>query len=255
MGNDKTIKTADEIELLAEGGKILGQILARTAAMVAPGVTTGELNDYAHAEILKAGGTPSFLGYGEKDNPFPASLCVSVNDEIVHGIPLPTRVLVEGDIVGLDIGMKYKGLFTDTAVTVPAGKVSAIAQKVMDVTRQSLHLAINAAKPGVRMGDLGHIMQKHAEDAGFSVVREMVGHGVGYEVHEDPQVPGYGNPGTGVVLRPGLVIAIEPMVLEGKRHVEFDDDDGWTIRTRDGKLAAHFEHTIAITETGHRILT
>lgn len=250
----KYTKQPKEIELIAEGGKILGDILKRTAAMVKPGVSTHDLNKFAEEEIIKAGGRPSFIGYGESGNPFPAGLCTSINDAVVHGIPDPDDILHEGDIVGLDIGMEYKGFYTDTAVTVPVGKVSAQAEKIVAVTKAALMEAINTVKPGNRIGDLGFVMQSIVEKAGFSVVRDLVGHGVGYAVHEDPAVPCYGKAGTGIELVEGMVLAIEPMVCERKPRVVFDPD-GWTIRTSDNGLAAHFEHTIAVTAKGVRILT
>lgn len=250
----KYTKKPDEIELIAEGGKLLGDILMRATALVKPGVSTHDLNEFAEQEIIKVGGRPSFIGYGEKGNPFPAALCTSINDAVVHGVPDPDDILHEGDIVGLDIGMEYKGFYTDTAVTVPVGEVSDTATKIMKVTKQALTEAINLAKAGNRMGDLGFAMQSIVEKAGFSVVRDLVGHGVGYAVHEDPAVPCYGKAGTGIELVEGMVLAIEPMVCENKPRVVFDSD-GWTIRTSDGGLAAHFEHTIVVTKKGARILT
>lgn len=250
----KYTKKPEEIEMIAKGGRILGDILKRTAALVKPGITTLELNNFAEAEMIKAGGRPSFIGYGDRHNPFPAGLCTSINDAVVHGVPSAEDVLQEGDIIGLDIGMEYEGFYTDTAVTVGVGKVHPRAEEIMKVTRASLMEAINLAKPGNRIGDLGYAMQSIAEKAGFSVVRDLVGHGVGYAVHEEPNVPGYGKPGTGIELVEGMVLAIEPMVCEKKPRVVYDTD-GWTIRTSDGGLAAHFEHTIAITAKGARILT
>lgn len=248
------IKTKSEIETIAKGGALLREILHNTAKLVRPGVSTLELSDFADAAIRKIGGRPSFIGYGERDNPFPAALCTSVNDVVVHGIPSKRVVLVEGDIVGLDIGMEYEGLYTDTAITVPVGAVDPVAQKLIDVTKKSLELGIAAAKEGGRMGDIGAAVQRYAEDNGFSVVRDLVGHGVGYGVHEDPQVPNYGKTGTGARLMEGMVLALEPMLCTGGHHVYFDDD-GWTIRTEDGGLSGHFEHTIVITKNGARILT
>ncbi len=247
-------KKPDEIKLIAEGGKLLGDILKRTSELVSPGITTAELNAFADTEIRKVGGHPSFIGYGPKKNPFPAALCVSVDDVVVHGIPSDKEVLLQGNIVGLDIGMEYKGFYTDTAVTVPVGKISAMAEHLIATTKQALAEAIKMAKPGNRTGDIGYIIQKVAEDEKFSVVRDLVGHGVGYAVHEDPSVPCYGKRGTGVELVSGMVIAIEPMVCQGSFKIYFDQD-GWTIRTVDGGMAAHFEHTIVITEYGARILT
>lgn len=249
-----SIKTPQEIKIINEGGKHLRDILLRTAKLVKPGITTAQLNEYAEREMLKVGGTPSFIGYGSKRNPFPAGLCTSINDAIVHGIPSHKDFLQEGDIVGLDIGMIYKSLYTDTAITVPVGKISHTAEKLLETTKKALDAAIAEARPGNRIGDIGAVIQGMAEQNGFSTVRDLVGHGVGYAVHEDPSVPGYGKRGTGLVLEPGLVIAIEPMFCQNNPEIYFDED-GWTIKTRDGGLAAHFEHTIVITEKGSRILT
>ncbi len=248
------VKTPNEIETLAEGGKLLHDILRRTAALVAAGVSTAELNRFAEAEIEKIAGRPAFKNYGPKKNPFPAGLCTSINDVVVHGIPSEEAVLREGDIVSLDIGMEYKGLYTDTAITIGVGATSSFAQKIMNVTKKSLDAGIRQAKPGNRVGHISSAIQRTVEAEGFSVVRDLVGHGVGYAVHEDPQVPCYGRGNQGPVLVPGMVLAIEPMVCAGTYRLLFDSD-GWTIRTEDGKLAAHFEHTIAITEKGSRILT
>ena len=250
----KYTKTPDEIEKIAEGGKLLGEILRKTGEMVKPRISTYELNEFAEAQIKKVGGKPSFVGYGSRQNPFPAGLCTSINDAVVHGIPSKQDILQEGDIVGLDIGMEYKGFFTDTAITVPVGKVSSEASKIIEVTKNALKDAINQVKPGNKIGDIGYAMQSIAEKAGFSVVRDLVGHGVGYAVHEDPAVPCYGKPGKGIELVPNMVLAIEPMICQKKHNVIFDTD-GWTIRTSDGALAAHFEHTIAVTDKGVRILT
>lgn len=248
------IKTESEIELIAEGGVILNKILRKTAALVKPGISTWELNEFAEQEIYAAGGRPSFKNYGDKKNPFPAGLCTSINDVVVHGIPAKTDILKAGDIVGLDIGMEYKKLYTDTALTVAVGQISDKAQKLIDTTKKCLSAAIAESRPGNKTGDIGHAIQSIAEAAGFSVVRDLVGHGVGYDVHEDPAVPCYGRPGTGDLLKPGMVIAIEPMLTAGEFALVFDRD-GWTIHTKDNSLSAHFEHTIAITQNGSRILT
>ncbi|MDR3642902.1 MAG: type I methionyl aminopeptidase [Candidatus Doudnabacteria bacterium] len=248
------IKTAEEIEIIAEGGRLLRDVLYAAAGMVRPGISTWDLNQFAEKEIKNAGGRPSFKNYGDKSNPFPAGLCTSINSVIVHGIPSRQAVLKEGDIVGLDIGMEYKGLYTDTAITVPVGKISAKAQKLVDATKKSLNAAIAEARPGNTIGDIAYATQKIAENAGFSVVRDLVGHGVGYEVHEDPAVPNYGKKGQGMKLAEGLVIAIEPMLCEHEYFIVMEND-GWTISTRDGGLSAHFEHTVAITKNGARILT
>jgi methionyl aminopeptidase len=250
----KYTKTPQEIEVINEGGKILRDILHRSAAMAKPGISTAEINDYAEKEMIKAGGRPSFIGYGSKKNPFLFGLCTSVNDAVVHGVPSAQEILKEGDIIGLDIGMEYKGLYTDTAITVPVGKASTKALRLIDVTKKALDDAIKQVKPGNTIGDIGYAIQTATESAGFSIVRDLVGHGVGYAVHEDPAVPGYGKQGKGIVLTENMVLAIEPMVCEMKPKIFFDTD-GWTIRTHDGGLAAHFEHTIAVTKTGVRILT
>lgn len=248
------IKTHEEINIIAEGGELIHNILHNTAKLVKPGVSTWELNEYAESEIYKIGGRPSFKGYGPKKNPFPAGLCTSVNDQVVHGIPSRDVILKNGDIIGLDIGMEYKGLYTDTAITVPVGSVSSKIQKLMDVTKKSLNEGIKQAVAGNKIGDISHAIQTCAENAGFSVVRDLVGHGVGYDVHEDPAVPCYGKKGTGLELKEGMVLAIEPMLCDGEYFVVFEND-GWTISTRDGGLSAHFEHTIAITKHGARVLT
>jgi methionyl aminopeptidase len=248
------IKTSEEIEIIAEGGKILHNILHKTAGLVKPGVSTFELNVFAEQMIYDAGGRPSFKNYGDKRNSFPAGLCTSINDVIVHGIPSKTEFLTEGDIVGLDIGMEYKKLYTDTAITVGVGNVSQTAKKLMEATQKSLNAALEQVKPGAKIGDISFATQRTAESFGFAVVRDLVGHGVGYEVHEDPAVPCFGKAGTGMVLKEGMVLAIEPMLCENEYFIDLDND-GWTIRTKDGGLSAHFEHTIAVTKNGCRILT
>jgi len=248
------IKTNEEIEIIAQGGKILRNILHKTSELVKSGVTTWELNEFAESMMEKFGGIPSFKGFGPKNNPYPAGLCTSVNDEIVHGIPSKKIILKEGDILKLDIGMEYKGLFTDTAITAPVGNISRLAMKLIDSTKKCLGEAIKAAKIGNTTGDIGFTIQSTAEREGFSVVRDLVGHGVGYAVHESPEVPCYGRQGQGAKLEEGMVLAIEPMLCQ-KGWKIFIDDDGWTIRTADGALSAHFEHTVAITKHGARILT
>lgn len=253
-GKKGTLKTPKEIELLAKGGQILHDILHRTANLVRPGVSTWELNEFAENEIKKAGGQPSFKNFGPKSNPFPAALCTSVNSVVVHGIPSKNVILKQGDIVGLDLGMKFENLYTDTAITVGVGEISKPAEKIINTAKQCLNLAIKTIKVGGRIGDIGWVIQTTAEAAGFSVVRDLVGHGVGYNVHEDPSIPCYGNRGEGPKLLEGMVLAIEPMLCEGEYFLEFEPD-GWTIRTKDGGLSAHFEHTVAVTKYGARILT
>jgi len=248
------IKTSEEIKTIAEGGRILHDILHNTADLVKPGVATWQLNEFAEKAIVKAGGRPSFKNYGPKKNQFPAGLCTSINDVVVHGIPSRDVILKSGDIIGLDIGMEYKGLYTDTAITVGVGEISLQAQKLLVATKKSLDAAIKLAKAGNKIGDLSFAMQSVAEAAGFSAVRDLVGHGVGYDVHEDPAIPCFGKKGTGDVLLEGMVLAIEPMLCEHEYFVTADPD-GWTIRTQDGGLSAHFEHTIAIGKNGARVLT
>lgn len=248
------IKTPEEIEIIGEGGKILHDILYATAGLVKPGVSTWELDDFADKAIVRASGRPSFKNYGDRRNPFPAALCTSINDVVVHGMPSRGAILKSGDIIGLDIGMEYKGLYTDTAITVPVGNISDMAKKLIDTTKKSLAAAIAQAKAGNRIGDIACATQSVAEAAGFSVVRDLVGHGVGYDVHEEPSVPNYGKKAQGIKLMEGMVIAIEPMLCEHDYFVILDDD-GWTIRTKDRGLSAHFEHTVAITKHGARILT
>jgi methionyl aminopeptidase len=245
------LKSPREIDTMARGGRILAATLALLRREVRPGVSTAELDKLAEDFIRShAGAVPAFKGlYG-----FPGSVCTSVNNEIVHGIPSPKRVLAEGDIVSLDVGVKYEGFYTDSAETVGVGAISAEHRRLLDVTRESLYAGIDAARPGNHVGDIGHAVQTVVERAGFSVVRELVGHGVGVGPHEDPQVPNYGKPKRGTKLTPGLTIAIEPMVnagLPGTRTLS----DKWTVVTIDGKRSAHFEHTIAVTEDGPRVLT
>ncbi|MBI4268354.1 type I methionyl aminopeptidase [Candidatus Uhrbacteria bacterium] len=255
-----TIKKPDEIIRLREGGTILARALATVAAAVKPGVCIADLDALAHDELVSAGGVPAFFGYrGSKKNPpYPATLCVSINDEVVHGIGTRKLYLKEGDIVGLDIGVKYplkKGLFTDMAVTVGVGRVSAEKKRLMNVAQQALDDAIAIIKSGVKTTDISKVIQKTCEKAGYSVVRDLTGHGVGYEIHEDPPIFCFyqsGMPET--VLQEGMVIAIEPMVCAGDWRVIVDDDQ-WTIRTTDGKPSAHFEHTIVVTRDGYKILT
>jgi methionyl aminopeptidase len=245
------LKSAREIDLMAQGGKILGATIETLRAAVRPGISTGELDDVAE-EFIRSheGATPAFKGlYG-----FPGSICSSVNQEIVHGIPSRKRVLKEGDIVSLDVGVGYKGYFTDSASTVPVGQISAEAQRLLAVTQASLEAGIAAATVGNHIGDIGAAVQQVVEAAGFSVVRDLVGHGIGVEFHEEPQVPNYGKPKRREKLVPGLTIAIEPMVNIGGPATK-TLPDRWTIVTLDGSLSAHFEHTVAITEDGPRVLT
>jgi methionyl aminopeptidase len=245
------LKSPREIDAMAHGGRILARTLAELRAVVRPGMTTAELDQIAE-EFIRGheGAVPAFKGlYG-----FPGSVCISVNHEIVHGIPSRKRTLQEGDIVSLDVGVKYDGFYTDAAQTVAVGAISADDQRLLDVTRESLEAGIAAAVPGNHIGDIGHAVQSVVERAGFSIVRELVGHGVGHGPHEDPQVPNHGKPKRGTKLVAGLTIAIEPMVnagLPGTRTLP----DRWTVVTVDGRRSAHFEHTVAVTEDGPRVLT
>ncbi|MDQ8155453.1 MAG: type I methionyl aminopeptidase [Gemmatimonadota bacterium] len=245
------LKSAREIETMAAGGRILALTHAHLRTVVRAGISTGELDRIAE-EFIRShdGATPAFKGlYG-----FPGAICISVNDEIVHGIPSPKRVLAEGDIVKLDVGVQYQGLFTDAAITVPVGTIDATTQRLIDVTERALDAGIAQAMPGNYVGDIGHAVQTVVERAGFSVVRELVGHGVGHLPHEDPQVPNHGKPRRGTRLQTGLTIAIEPMVNVGG-PVTRTLSDKWTVVTLDGTRSAHVEHTVAVTDDGPKVLT
>jgi methionyl aminopeptidase len=244
------IKSPNEIALMREAGRIVGEILDALEAAVAPGVTTWELDALAERLIAQKGARPAFKGY----HGFPCVLCASVNEEVVHGIPSKRKKLAEGDLMKLDFGVVYRGYFGDSARTVPVGKVSPAAQALVKATRESLQKALRAMRPGNRLGDIGHAVQQHVEARGYSVVRDFTGHGIGRRLHEEPQVRNYGAPGMGMKLRPGMVLAVEPMVNQGTSEVEILEDD-WTAVTADGKLSAHFEHTILITEGAPEVLT
>ncbi len=244
-----TIKSSLELEAMRRAGAIVAAVLDLMRRTVEPGMTTKDLDNIAYKEIVRHGGKPTFKGY----RGFPASICTSVNEEIVHGIP-GKRVLKEGDIIKLDVGATLDGLIGDAAISLPVGQVSPEAIALMETTCQSLEVGINAAQPGNRIGDIGAAIQGCGEDRGYGVVREFVGHGVGRFLHEDPQVPNYGQFGLGPLLRPGMCIAIEPMLNLGDWHTRVLEDQ-WTVVTADGKLSAHFEHTIAITDHGPEILT
>lgn len=249
------IKTKEEIEALREGGHRLAAILAKVAKRVAPGVTTAELDAYAY-ELIKAGGDePAFLNYKPEgqSKPYPASLCTSVNNEIVHGIPRSNKILKEGDIISIDLGLKHKGLFTDHAVTVPVGAVSKASQELIGMTREALLVGIEQAKSGNTVGDIGHAIEQFVSRK-YGIVRELSGHGVGKKIHEDPYIPNYGKKGKGQKLIPGMVVAIEPMLNIGRADI-VTLADGYTIKTADGSRSAHFEHTVLITEGEPEILT
>jgi len=250
-----TLKTKEEIEILKEGGRRLAVILRQVAELVKPGTETVILDDLALDLIRQGGDDPAFLNYRPSGSrlAYPASLCVSVNEEIVHGLP-GKRVLQAGDIVGLDLGLKHKGLFTDMAVTVPVDKVGREDQKLIRVAAKALEIGIGAVKPGGRVGDISATIQRYVENEGLNVVRELAGHGVGYAAHEDPFIPNYGRPGTGEKLKPGMVLAIEPMVTAGSGKIVLEADD-FTFSTKGGEKSAHFEKTVVVTGKGSLVLT
>ncbi|HSD10515.1 MAG TPA: type I methionyl aminopeptidase [Candidatus Binatia bacterium] len=247
------LKSREDLERMRRAGQIVAEVLQRLQDEVKPGVTTLDLDRIAEEMTRKRGAVPAFKGYRVGARVFPASLCVSINEEVVHGIPA-ARALREGDIVGLDFGVVVEGYYGDAAVTVAVGKIAPEAQHLLDATRESLWQGIRTIKVGSRLGDLSHAIQSYAEGAGLSVVREFVGHGIGRRLHEEPQVPNFGEPGRGRLLREGMVLAIEPMVNAGTAEV-FVKEDGWTAVTRDGSLSAHFEHSVAITAEGPVVLT
>lgn len=245
------LRSTPEIDAIARAGAIIGRLHAALHERVKPGVSTQDLDEFGDEFIRShAGAVPAFKGlYG-----FPASLCISVNEEVVHGIPSPRRVLNEGDIVTVDAGVELNGWYADAAYTYAVGRIDEETDRLLRVTREALEAGIAAARPGNRLGDIGHAVQHVAEGAGFSVVRDLVGHGIGREPHEEPQVPNYGKPGRGLALKPGLVIAIEPMVNAGVAGVR-TLPDRWTVVTADRKMSAHYEHTVAVVDGGARILT
>jgi methionyl aminopeptidase len=243
------LKLPDEIEKLRTSNLIVAEILSELRERVRPGVTTGELNSFCEELSRKKRVKPAFKGY----RGYPFALCTSVNGEVVHGMP-SERPLASGDILSLDFGVNYKGYYGDAAITVPVGAVSDEAKRLLKVTEAGLHDAIRQATAGNRLGDISSAVQEQVESAGFSVVRDFVGHGIGRSLHEDPQIPNYGIRGRGIELKPGMVLAIEPMVNEGSYEVQILPD-GWTVVTKDGKLSAHFEHSVAVTENGPDILS
>lgn len=245
------VKSAKEIEAMRVSGKMLAQVLQLLKPQVVPGITTKELADFAAAELKKLGGEPAFLGY----QGFPDVICISVNDEVVHGIPSKDKVLKEGDIVGLDFGVNYKGMITDGAISVIAGKpLKSTHKKLLEVTEQSLEAGIAAVHDQVRTGDIGSAVESVLKPMGYGIVRDLVGHGVGHELHEDPNIPNYGRANTGPWLEAGMTIAIEPMATLGGERV-YVGEDNWTVFTYDGSRSAHFEHTVLITEGGAEVLT
>lgn len=251
-----TIKTADELEKMRIAGRHVAEILFELKNRVRPGVSTGELDELARREIEKRGIVSAFLGYqpGGGYEPFPGVICASINDEVVHGIPSAERVLKDGDIVSIDFAIFCDGHCGDAAVTVPVGKVSKATRRFLQVAEHSLLEALLQVQVGKRLGDLGHAVQSFAEGHGYGVVREYVGHGIGRKMHEPPSVPNYGQAGRGMRLEPGMTLAIEPMINRGSYETRVGDD-GWVVNTADGSLSSHFEHTVAVTEDGPRILT
>lgn len=250
MAKAVEVKSREEVATMRRAGAVVADILALLAFRISVGMTTDEIDRIAREELKLRDAKPAFLNY----HGFPSVICVSINCEVVHGIPSVKRALKEGDIVGLDFGAMIDGWFGDAAVTVGVGRISAAAERLIGVTRQSLEKGIAAIRPGARTGDIGAAIQAHAEASGYSVVREFVGHGIGRSLHEDPPVPNYGRAGAGARLKPGMTIAIEPMVNEGAHEV-MTLEDGWTAVTKDRKLSAHFEHTVLVTETGSEVLT
>jgi methionyl aminopeptidase len=248
-----TVKRPVEIAKMRGAGRILAGILEVLRAELRPGVTTGHLDEIAERMIRDAGAIPSFKGYGTNP-PFPGSICASVNDEVVHGIPSPTRRLADGDLVSIDIGCILDGWHADCARTWTIGRVPREVTELVDATRRGMEAGIAAAQPGNRIGDIGHAIETMAHRHGYGIVRPFVGHGIGQSMHEEPQVPNYGRAGTGLLIEPGMCFAIEPMYNLGGDEV-FVEDDGWTVRTSDGALSAHFENTIAVTESGPDVLT
>lgn len=244
------LKTNRELELMKEACEISAEALQIAGEAVKPGVSTWEIDKLAYDFIIKSGATPNFLNYGG----FPATACISINDEVIHGIPNKNRIIKEGDIVSIDLGAAKNGYNGDNAATFVAGKCSPEAERLMNATRESLYKAIELAVPGNRIGDIANAVQTYVEDRGFSVVRDYVGHGVGTKLHEEPSVPNFGHAGRGIRLLPGMTLAIEPMINLGTYKVK-QLSDGWTVKTADGKLSAHFEHTVAVTSNGPVIMT
>ena len=243
-------RSAAELEKMREAGRLVGEVLTELASKVAPGISTAELDELAEKRIAKRGAVPAFKGY----HGYPATICASINDEVIHGIPSGRRVLVEGDIISLDVGASIDGYYGDSAITLAVGRVSEEAATLLRVTEEALFKAIEQARPGRRLSDISHAVQHHVEAHGFSIVREFVGHGIGQRMHEEPQVPNYGEPGHGPRLAEGMVLAIEPMVNAGRAAVKVLAD-GWTAVTKDKSLSAHFEHTVAVTAGEPWILT
>lgn len=245
------VKSATEIEAMRESGRILATVLQYLRPKVRPGISTGKLAEFAKEEIKRQGGEPAFLGY----EGFPNVICISVNDEIVHGIPAVDRIVQDGDLVSLDMGVSYKGMITDSAITVIAGRAKQKRHiDLIERTEEALYEGLAAVHDNVRTGDIGEKIEKYLNKFGYGIVRDMVGHGVGHKIHEDPNIPNYGRANTGPWLSAGMTIAVEPMVTLGSDHIKISDDK-WTVKTVDGSYAAHFEHTVLITKDGYEILT
>jgi len=251
-----TIKTKEEIEILREGGEILAEVLKKISEFAKPGISTGFLNQKAREMILTRGALPSFEGYKSSfsDGSYPAAICTSLNNVVVHGLPSEKVILKDGDILKLDLGVKYKNFFTDAAITIGIGEITDEKNKLIDVTKRALELAVNEVKPGNRIGDIGYAIENYVERERLSVVKVLVGHGVGSAVHEEPSIPNYGKIGEGPVLKSGMVLAIEPMVTLGSGEVKLSKDS-FGYETADGSFSAHFEHTVAVTNDGCLVLT
>jgi len=253
------IKTKEDIEKLREGGRHHAFVLSELKKKVVPGISTYELNTYGEKLIREKGDTPAFLGYKPEGvmQPYPASVCTSINEEIVHCIPEKDTILKEGDIISLDLGIKHEGMITDAAITVPVGSINSDNKELLRVTEEALYVGIAAARGGNHVGDIGHAIEQfvRSQKIHFGIIKTLSVHGVGYEVHEDPYVPNFGKKGSGEKLRPGMVLALEPMLTLGKEEVTFSDEDEYQVVTSDGSLSAHFEHTILITEGKAEILT
>jgi len=253
-----SIKTSEEIKIMRQAGRILAQVMKKVARQVKPGISTFELDEMAEKLIKNFGAEPAFKGYQPdtvyNQKGYPATLCTSINNEVVHGIPSPNRFLKEGDIIGLDCGVKFQDYYADMAITLPVGKINSEARRLILVTKKALGLAIKKIKPGIHLGDISSTIQSYVEKNGFSVVRELSGHGIGKNLHEEPTILNFGKPNTGPILKEGMTLAIEPMINVGDWKVK-TLDDGWTIVTADNSLSAHFEHTILVTSRGAEILT
>lgn len=250
------LKSRAELEIMDRANALVRRLLDEFAGMIRPGLTTMEIDLFAEKEIRAAGATPAFKGYPHRGDgrDFPGTVCSSVNAEVVHGIPSPHVVLRDGDTISIDLGVRHEGFYGDGARTYPVGVIDSDAQRLLDVTRDALDRGVRQARPGNRVSDIGHAVQQHVESNGFSVVREFVGHGIGAQLHEEPQVPNFGEPGRRERLLPGMVLAIEPMVNAGAPDVVLSAEDGWTARTRDGSRSAHFEVCVAVTEEGPWVL-